>query len=270
MAGCGKIFMRGKDRVAGLLSVERKRMEDMLISSALVVGVILGVYGNLEVDDRCWLGVSWLVQMKKFWYITHFSLLLATIGMGFGACCRLRRLAGWPVSCWMEEWHLLLVSVLLPVEVVVAGLFWPVWWYDPHLVFSRRSLVGCHAPGVLYNVCTHGLPVLFLGLDYLFLEVSKEKRYRWELAGYAGLVAVLCVGHRVVYGYWRYRILKVLPGWGLPLGGLVLGGVLLGVHEGCARIRSRYFRYWVRRREIMKEILLWNANPIGLSKECMG
>lgn len=102
---------------------------------------------------------------------------------------------------WIKR-HLLLAA--LPMSVVVAGVYWPLILFAPHLILdspiSEEPDVE-FSPPLLYipfhiDVSLHGLPGPFLLLDFLLFE----KRFSRKTTSQYAPVLAACIG--IIYSAW--------------------------------------------------------------------
>lgn len=170
-----------------------------------LVGVIITIYGNLDVDNSRMFGISWWITPKKLFFITNFTLLLSTLSFiltGVTYTMNLSSRAKKLSSC--------LLSCLVSAELIIFCTFWPIFWCNPKLVFPSRSLNGVHRIGLFSNMCAHALPVLILFASYVLDETSSPPSII-GLSVYTVCITIVSGIFRFTHGRWRYMALSLLP-----------------------------------------------------------
>lgn len=211
-----------------------------------LVGIILTIYGNLDIDRSRALGIVCWISPKKFFFVTNFTLLLSTVSFvlsgatyGMNSSRKVKMFASYVLSC------------VVSAEVIICCVFWPIFWYNPRLVFTSSSLSGLHKIGLFSNLCAHTFPCVLLFMLYVLDEIDAPPNII-GLGLYTGAVSLILVLFRVIYKRWRYMILNIIQGkvlLFLPLLMLFVGSITLhGLYQLKKKARkSRLFKSYIER-----------------------
>ncbi|KAI5191857.1 hypothetical protein NEMIN01_1712 [Nematocida minor] len=225
-------------------SVQRyNNLSRMINCFICFAGFLFTIYGNLDIDHNMPFNIVWWISPKKFFFITNSTLLLSTIafamsGFTYGVSARYKSkvIASHILAC------------ALSAEVLICLIFWPIFWSNPNLVFPLASLEGPQRISLFCNLCMHALPSVFLFATYALDPRINPPSYNGLLL-YIAYITVLSAAFYQINGYWRYKVLKVLPKPALFALPIVL------FFAGCFTVRCMYFAKLKVRRSKMFEKL---------------
>ncbi|OAG29314.1 hypothetical protein NEDG_01387 [Nematocida displodere] len=205
------------------------------VTNTLCLGVVLCIYGNMDPDASSFFGVSFTsFSFRRFWYITNLTLGFSTLALSLRVCLDLWSAWGGggshPEKEKLEEMHSCLVSVMMVAETIISVIFWPLFFHNPELFFAAARVTGPRAIGIFPNICMHGLPVLFLGVDYFTDPNIRGRRYNKSLAAYWGVCAAVLVLYYQQFRRWRYALISKVPGWCRAPALLVILLVMYPIH----------------------------------------
>lgn len=170
-----------------------------------LVGVVLSIYGNLDVDRNRILNVSYSIQPEKFFFITNSTLLLSTVSFVLAYFTQTSQ------NVRLKYVSRQLVTCTLCAEMMISLSFWPVFIYNPHLIFPSELIEeGPRQVSLFANLCMHAFPGILLFCIFVLDNITKYPIYK-ELAVYILFITGLSFAFYKKKGYWRYKILGNLP-----------------------------------------------------------
>ncbi|KAI5181274.1 hypothetical protein NEOKW01_1493 [Nematocida sp. AWRm80] len=182
-----------------------------------VLGILVTMYANLDIGKPLRLRSVGLVGfVKRFYHLTHIGLLLSTIT--FMMAVVVRKIEKSPVkgrnSILMISIYNHLLALVITAECFIPVLFWILWHIDESTVVRKQDYVGEDTISLFFNLCMHGIPSVFLLVEFMLFDFKTSRKHYLSLAVfflvYLGIMGLFYYET----GGWPYNIINT---FGVPV-----------------------------------------------------
>ncbi|KAI5148475.1 hypothetical protein NEAUS04_1107 [Nematocida ausubeli] len=187
-----------------------------LRSTNLLLGIITSVYGNLDIGKPYRLRSLNLFEfLSRFYHLTHVGLLLTTVTLCMGLVHKSNSCPGQSSprgSFLLYNIYLYMLALTIAVETFIPVTFWVLWHIDKSLVVNTASYVGNDSISFFFNLCMHGLPTIFLLVEFFCIEFfNTPGHYALIFGFFIGYLLTMYLCY-VVNGYWPYGVVTMVSG----------------------------------------------------------
>ncbi|EIJ93476.1 uncharacterized protein NEPG_01818 [Nematocida parisii ERTm1] len=166
-----------------------------------IIGMCISIYGLLDISHTNYFNVKMNISIKKFFFITNSTLLFSFISF-------LMTL----ITQYTDKFNIRVISAhitstVLSSEILIFLIFWPIFVYNPNLVFPKSSLYGDTKITLFSNLCMHAFPCLLLFISYILNNTLITPGYTYILYYTAYTIIISCI-YKYINGYYRYNILN--------------------------------------------------------------
>lgn len=175
-----------------------------------IAGVFVSVYANSDLGKPLRLrSASFGEFFVRFYHLTHIGLLLTTLTF---ACTLLLRQLEKSEPRWIHinEFYIHLLVLTSSAECFIPLTFWVLWAIDKENVVRKEDYVGEDSISFFFNFCMHGMPSLFLLVEFFLSEFKYHHRHYLMLfiffLFYLGIMGLFYLNT----GIWPYKIMANL------------------------------------------------------------
>ncbi|EHY66156.1 hypothetical protein NERG_00852 [Nematocida ausubeli] len=208
----------------------------LINSVASGVGIATTVYGNLDVACNNYFNVDLAINPKKFFFVTNSTLLFSF----FAFCMSIT--VPYISNNKMHTLSAHLTSTILTAELLISIIFWPIFRYNPNLVFPKSSIYGPRRISMFANLCMHAFPCVLLFITYIANKATHKPSIAWS-ALYISYIVTISYIYYYTYGHWRYRIMDKISSY-VPLFFVFLGVLFWITHRKLYWIKVKVYSHY--------------------------
>ncbi|KAI5190348.1 hypothetical protein NECID01_0940 [Nematocida sp. AWRm77] len=175
-----------------------------------IAGGCVSIYGNLDYGKPARLrSLSIKEYVFRFYHLTHIGLLLTTATF---FCALVLWSMEKKTSRWssLHSFYIPLLALTSTAECFIPLSFWVLWCMNKDNVVNSHDYVGEDSISFFFNLCMHGLPSVFLLVEFFLSEFRHHKGHYFLLFSFFVLyMGIMGLFYRNT-GLWPYRIISKL------------------------------------------------------------
>ncbi|OAG29315.1 hypothetical protein NEDG_01388 [Nematocida displodere] len=176
-----------------------------------LLGGAVSIYASLDLGKPPKLrSTSFLDFARRFYHLTHIGLLMSLVTFGLGLLSsaiegRGRSQRGGRV---LKEIYLHMLAITVATESFIPIVFWVLWAIDKGNVVDVENYVGQDSVSFFFNLCMHGIPTLFLLVEFFISDFQKSNRHYFLLFVFFSIYMMIMFEFNRTTGEWPYLIIS--------------------------------------------------------------
>ncbi|KAI5191856.1 hypothetical protein NEMIN01_1711 [Nematocida minor] len=190
-------------------------MKNILYGTNSLFGLVVSIYGNLDFGRPLRLRSKGFIEFfERFYHLTHIGLLLTSISFLMGMLYRRQKRydENSRISKTLKVLYMDILAITVTAECFIPLIFWVLWHIDESSVVTKSSYVGEDTISLFFNLCMHGLPTIFLLVEFFTFEfLGRRGHYLFLFLFFMLYIGVMYL-FNIKTGEWPYGIVGTLAG----------------------------------------------------------
>ncbi|KAI5185072.1 hypothetical protein NEHOM01_0577 [Nematocida homosporus] len=207
-----------------------------------LMGCLVSLYANSDLGRPLRLrSKSTFEFLQRFCHLTHLGLGLSLVTFGLGLVLRCLKRNGKEVGVW-ESFYRDLLAITVTVESFIPLIFWILWSIDAGSVVTRDNYIGEDTISMFFNLCMHGIPSVFLLVEFFLGEFVPARSHYLELGCFFLIYLGIMQGVYWATGRWPYQVVGYFTGWWRVFFFANCLVTLIGIYWMLTRMHARVWR----------------------------
>lgn len=178
-----------------------------------LAGFLVSVYANTDIGKPAWMRSRTIKNfLVRFYYLTHIGLLLSAVTLLAGLAVREGEKRGKDMVI-LSVIYKHLLTITITTECFVPIVFWVLWVIDKKTVVLESNYTGKESISFFFNLCMHGIPSLFLLVEFFLSDFVPSSTHYIELVIFFGFYIGIMHLFYMNTGGWPYQIVALFIGW---------------------------------------------------------